>query len=239
MRDAAQRSAEHQDERPARRPSLVARRHRPRAAIDRRRHAHDPAMPVDWVAEEAFVPLVRLDARIRNVVPMAFRRWRDAPFAPQTWREFRGFRRALRREDYSAVLDLQEQVKGAIVTRMARGRTDGSDRRASASRLRRGSTTSTIASPATSISSTSCRALAAAAFGYRVEGPPRWQFAPPDANPIMPASGVCRSCSTRPAAPTSCGPRNVGARCLRTLRARAHVVFCLGEAKRRKNEAGD
>src|SRR4029453_5525684 len=31
------------------------------------------------------------------------------------------------------------------------------------------------------------RALAAAALGYQVEGPPRWQFAPPAATAILPA----------------------------------------------------
>ena len=77
MRDAAQRSAERRDERPAGRPPFVARRRRARACLDRRRRPRTTrAMPVDWVAEEAFVPLVRLDPRIRNVVPMAFRRWR-------------------------------------------------------------------------------------------------------------------------------------------------------------------
>ena len=143
--------------------------------------AHDPAMPVDWVAEEAFVPLVRLDARIRNVVPMAFRRWRDAPFAARTWREFRGFRRALRRDDYAVVLDLQEQVKGAIVTRMARGRRHGFDRQSIREPLATwfDDVHHRIARDQHFIDKS--RALAAAAFGYRVEGPPRWQFTPPAA----------------------------------------------------------
>ena len=150
--------------------------------------AHDRAMPIDWVAEEAFVPLVRLDARIRNVVPMAFRRWREAPFARRTWREFRGFRRALRREEYAVVLDLQEQVKGAIVSRMARGRRHGFDRQSIREPLATwfDDVHHRIARDQHFIDKS--RALAAAALGYRVEGPPRWQFAPPDAKPIVPAS---------------------------------------------------
>ena len=149
--------------------------------------AHDPAMPVDWVAEEAFVALVRLDTRIRNVVPMAFRRWRDAPFAPQTWREFRGFRRALRREDYAVVLDLQEQVKGAIVTRMARGRRHGFDRHSIREPLATWFDDVHHAVTRDQHFIDKSRALAAAAFGYRIEGPPRWQFAPPAAALILPA----------------------------------------------------
>jgi heptosyltransferase-1 len=150
--------------------------------------AHDPLIPVDWVAEEAFVPLVRLDTRIRDVVPIAFRRWREAPFAAQTWREFRGFRHALRREEYAVVLDLQEQVKGAIVTRMARGRRHGFDQWSIREPLATwfDDVHHRIARNQHFIDKS--RALAAAALGYQVEGPPRWRFAPPDANPIMPAS---------------------------------------------------
>ena len=130
--------------------------------------AHDPAMAVDWVAEEAFVPLVRLDTRIRDVVPMAFRRWRDAPFAARTWREFGNFRQALRRDDYAVVLDLQEQVKGALVARMARGRRHGFDRQS----IREPMATwfddvhHRIARDQHFIDKS--RALAAAALGYRV-----------------------------------------------------------------------
>jgi heptosyltransferase-1 len=149
--------------------------------------AHDPAMPIDWVAEEGFVGLVRLDTRIRNVVPMAFRRWRDAPFAPRTWAEFRRFRRALRDKDYAVVLDLQEQVKGAIVTRLARGRRHGFDRHSIREPLATwfDDVHHAIARDQHFIDKS--RALAAAAIGYRVEGPPRWQFAPPAAA-ILPAS---------------------------------------------------
>jgi heptosyltransferase-1 len=38
------------------------------------------------------------------------------------------FRDDLRRDDYVAVLDLQEQVKGALIARLARGAHHGPDR---------------------------------------------------------------------------------------------------------------
>ncbi|MEO8751578.1 MAG: lipopolysaccharide heptosyltransferase I [Casimicrobiaceae bacterium] len=150
--------------------------------------AHDPALPIDWVAEEAFVPLVRLDPRIRTVVPMAFRRWRDAPLAPQSWRELRDFRRALRRADYAVVLDLQEQVKGAFVTRMARGRRHGFDRQSIREPLATWFDDVHHRIPRDQHFIDKSRALAAAALGYRVDGPPRWQFAPPAAAAVAPAS---------------------------------------------------
>ncbi len=150
--------------------------------------ALDPALPVDWVAEESFVSLVRLDPRIRTVIPMAFRRWRNAPFAPQSWRELRAFRNALRREDYAFVLDLQEQVKGALVTRMARGRRHGFDRQSIREPLATWLDDVHHRIPRDQHFIDKSRALAAAALGYRVEGPPRWQFAPPAAAALTPAS---------------------------------------------------
>jgi len=148
---------------------------------------HAPQRPVDWVAEEAFVPLVRLDPRVRHVVPLGLRRWRGAPLAVPTWRDANAFRRALRGERYTAIVDLQEQVKGALISWIARGTRHGFDR-------------NSIREPvATWLHDVhhqverqqhfvdKCRALAAAAMGYRVEGPARWQFVPPPTAAAMPS----------------------------------------------------
>ncbi|MFO1322609.1 MAG: lipopolysaccharide heptosyltransferase I [Burkholderiales bacterium] len=150
--------------------------------------AHDPALVVDWVAEETFVPLVRLDPRIRTVIPVAFRRWRRAPLARDTRREFAQFRHALRATPYDAILDLQEQVKGALVARIARGTRHGFDR-------------ASIREPlATWLDDVhhrirrdqhfidKARALAAAALGYPVAGPPRWRLVPPPPSGALPAT---------------------------------------------------
>lgn len=149
--------------------------------------AHAPALPVDWVAEEAFVPLVRLDPRVRTVVPLALRRWRGRALAAATWREFGAFRRALRAQPYAAILDLQEQVKGALVARMARGTRHGLDRRSIREPLAAlfDDVHHRIARDAHFLDK--CRALAAAALGYDVAGPPRWGFVPPPTAAAMPA----------------------------------------------------
>ncbi|MCC6194993.1 MAG: lipopolysaccharide heptosyltransferase I [Burkholderiales bacterium] len=148
--------------------------------------AHAPGAAIDWVAEEAFVPLVALDRRVRRVIPVAFRRWRDAPFASATRRAFSEFRHELRRERYDVVLDLQEQVKGALIARMASGVRHGLDRRS-------------IREPIATLFDDvhhridrnlhfldKARSLAAAALGYAVEGPPRWQLTPPASASAMP-----------------------------------------------------
>jgi heptosyltransferase-1 len=149
--------------------------------------AHCPGVPVDWVAEDAFVDLVRLDPRIRRVVPLALRRWRHAPLARATWRDMAAFRRALRQERYDAILNLQEQVKGAIVSWFAEGTRHGLDR-------------ANIREPIATIVDhvhhpvskdlhivDRCRGIAAAALGYAADGPPRWQFQLPSTTAAMPA----------------------------------------------------
>jgi heptosyltransferase I len=147
---------------------------------------HAPGTVVDWIAEEAFAPLVALDPRVRRVVPVAFRRWRKAPLSSSTRREFSQFRHALRAQRYDAILDLQEQLKGAIVARMANGRRHGFDR----ANVREPIATwlddvhHAIARNQHFIAK--ARALAAAALGYTVEGRPRWNLAPPPTSRAMP-----------------------------------------------------
>lgn len=146
-------------------------------------HAHRPELAVDWVAEAGFVPLVELHPGVRRVIPVAFRRWRQHLLAGATWREFASFRRSLRRERYVAVLDLQEQMKGALIASMARGVRHGPDR-------------ASIREPVATLAHDvhhaidrkqhlidRCRQLAAAALGYRIVGPPRFGLVPPDAAP--------------------------------------------------------
>ena len=145
--------------------------------------AHRPEVGIDWVAEEPFAPLVALHPGVRRVIPVALRRWRRRPFASATWREFASFRRELRRDAYVAVLDLQEQVKGALIAAVAQGRRHGPDR---------ASIREPIAALAHDVHHRidpdqhlidRCRQLAGAALGYRVEGPPRFGFAVPGPGP--------------------------------------------------------
>jgi len=144
--------------------------------------ANRPDLAIDWVAEETFRPLVALDPGVRRVLPVAFRRWRHHPFAAVTWRELAAFRRDMRQERYTAILDLQEQVKGALIARMASGVRHGPDR-------------ASIREPVATLLHDAhhaidphqhlidrCRQLAAAALGYRFDGPPRFGIvAPPPA----------------------------------------------------------
>jgi heptosyltransferase-1 len=81
---------------------------------------HYPDAKIDWVVEEGYVNLVRLNRGVRNIIPFALRRWRKSLFSRKTRDEMRSFYRALRREQYDYVFDTQGLFKTSLVMRMAR-----------------------------------------------------------------------------------------------------------------------
>jgi heptosyltransferase-1 len=153
--------------------------------------AHDVAQaragtPVDWVVEEPFAALPAMCADVRRAVPVALRRWRQHPLSPPTWREMRAFKDDLRRENYEAVLDIQEQVKGGVIACLARGTRHGPDRAS----IREPVATwfhqvHHAVSPAQHFAARA-RGLAGAALGYAVSGAPRWRWTLPPPPSCMP-----------------------------------------------------
>lgn len=86
---------------------------------------HYPDANIDWVVEEGFVSLVRLNARVRNVIPFALRRWRKSLGKPETRAEIRQFFRTLRAQEYDFVFDTQGLLKTGIIMGAARVRQGG------------------------------------------------------------------------------------------------------------------
>lgn len=82
-----------------------------------RRH---PDAQIDWVVEEAYVNLVRLNSGVRRIIPFALRRWRKSLFSAPTRAEIRAFRQQLRAETYDIVFDTQGLLKTGIVMQLAR-----------------------------------------------------------------------------------------------------------------------
>src|SRR6185436_1042701 len=93
------------------------------AATDLRRAL--PEARIDWVVEEAYVPLVQMHPGVSQAIAFSLRRWRRSPFARRTWSEAAAFRAALRAKSYDAVLDTQGLLKSLAVARMARGPVHG------------------------------------------------------------------------------------------------------------------
>lgn len=81
---------------------------------------HFPLAQIDWVVEEDYAALVRLNPGVRQVIPFALRRWRKSLLSAGTRTEIRAFRARLREQAYDIVFDTQGLLKTAVVMRMAR-----------------------------------------------------------------------------------------------------------------------
>lgn len=139
---------------------------------------HHPDATIDWVVEEAYVSLVRLNAGVRNVIPFALRRWRKSLLAQQTRAEIRAFRHALRSNAYDIVFDTQGLLKTGVVMGMARlapggkrvglaNRTEGSGYEP----LSRIFHTMSVPVGSRTHAVSRARMVAAAALGYTVDEP--------------------------------------------------------------------
>lgn len=81
---------------------------------------HFPSAEIDWVVEEAYTSLVRLNTLVGEVIPFALRRWRKSLFSTETRAEMRRFRQQLISKQYNVVFDTQGLVKTGVVMKMAR-----------------------------------------------------------------------------------------------------------------------
>ena len=81
---------------------------------------HFPDANIDWVVEEGFVSLVRLNPRVRTIIPFALRRWRKSLGKPETRAEIKAFFRTLRAQEYDYVFDTQGLLKTGVIMGAAR-----------------------------------------------------------------------------------------------------------------------
>lgn len=81
---------------------------------------HFPDAQIDWVVEEAYVHLVKLNPGVRQIFAFALRRWRKSLFTSQTRQEIKHFFTQLREQEYDLVLDTQGLLKTGIIMGMAR-----------------------------------------------------------------------------------------------------------------------
>ena len=138
------------------------------ALTDIKRHC--PEVAIDWLVEEAFADIPRLHPAVERVERCALRRWRQHLFRAATWREIRALRLDLRQTDYDVVLDLQGLMKSAWLARVAHGTRHGYDAASVREPL-----ASCLYSVRHGVSRqlhaiTRNRLLAAAAFGYALDG---------------------------------------------------------------------
>lgn len=86
---------------------------------------HHPGAQVDWVVEESYVSLVRLNPMVRKVIPFALRRWKKGLKDKAVRAEMRAFWNDLRAEQYDYVFDTQGLIKTGIIMAAARARPGG------------------------------------------------------------------------------------------------------------------
>ena len=87
-----------------------------------------PGAAIDWIVEEPFADIAAMHGAVRRVIPVAVRRWRAALWQPATWAEIGAWRRAVRAEQYDAVVDTQALLKSALISKAASGTRHGMDR---------------------------------------------------------------------------------------------------------------
>jgi heptosyltransferase I len=82
---------------------------------------HFPQAHIDWVVEEAYVDLVKLNPMVRKIIPFALRRWRKQLFSWSTYAEIVRFKKALQSETYDVILDTQGLLKTGAIMGLAHG----------------------------------------------------------------------------------------------------------------------
>ncbi len=86
-----------------------------------------PDITFDWVVEESFAEIPGWHPLVKNVIPMAWRRWRKNLLSKQTFQEWRQFQKKLRATHYDLIIDAQGLLKSAVITCIAKGARHGLD----------------------------------------------------------------------------------------------------------------
>ena len=151
---------------------------------------HHPHATIDWVVEEGYVSLVRLNPHVRKIIPFALRRWRKGLGKPETRAEMKAFWRSLREEEYDLVFDTQGLLKTGVIMGAARvkpggrkiGLANGSEGSGYEGISRFFHTESIPLDPRTHAVARG-RLVAGAALGYAVDTPPDFGLPAPDTVP--------------------------------------------------------
>ena len=127
-----------------------------------------PQAQIDWLAEAPFAAIAQMHPGIRQVWPMAWRKWRRQLFERDTWRAMGRLRSSLRAAHYDLVIDLQGLIKSALWARQAGAPVAGYDRRSIREPLAARAYQRTAAVARDLHAVQRCRLLAAAHLGYQL-----------------------------------------------------------------------
>lgn len=80
-----------------------------------------PDAKIDWVVEEAYVDLVKLNKSVNKIISFALRRWRKNLLSVSTYNEIAAFKNTLQSETYDVILDTQGLLKSGVIMGLAHG----------------------------------------------------------------------------------------------------------------------
>ena len=138
-----------------------------------------PGAQIDWLVEENFAALPKLHAAVRNVIPVALRRWRGKLLSAANWCEIAAFRNMLAAQHYDIAVDTQGLLKSALLMRGARGLRCGFDRLGAREPLAASLYQQTFPVATQQHAVERNRQLAAQALGYALEGQADYGIRPP------------------------------------------------------------
>ncbi|MCC5795819.1 MAG: lipopolysaccharide heptosyltransferase I [Methylophaga sp.] len=87
-----------------------------------------PDIQFDWVVDETFAEVSQWHPAVRNVITTSHRRWKKNTWQTLTGGELRAFYRELNADDYDVVVDMQNNLKSALVSVLRRGPVYGLDK---------------------------------------------------------------------------------------------------------------
>ncbi len=87
-----------------------------------------PEIEFDWVVDQAFADVPLWHPNVKRVIKTAHRQWRKEPI--KAWKDGRlpAFYQQLNEQDYDVVIDLQSNLKSAVVSWLSKGNVHGLDK---------------------------------------------------------------------------------------------------------------
>ena len=70
---------------------------------------------IEWVVEESFLPVIEHNPRIARIHVVRTKKWRKAPFSPETRIDLKTLYRSLRERPYDLVFDIQGNLKSGLI----------------------------------------------------------------------------------------------------------------------------
>lgn len=125
-----------------------------------------PGAIVDWCVEAPFAEIPAWHTGVRQVIPVAIRRWRKSLLTRDTWAEISLALAALRTEQYDAIIDTQGLVRSVLLAQLAHGPVYGQNRYEAREALSGLLVTHPLAVPYALHAVDRYRTIAAAALGY-------------------------------------------------------------------------